>query len=81
MNNDIQRLSEEYEHKVVTYPKQCPQCKGKKYHYEKIKNLGTGEYREAIVSCDMCSGKGYVSKEDYNRYLHSIGIVTHPKES
>ena len=29
----------------------CQQCKGKGYHNQVIKDLGTLEYQDAIVSC------------------------------
>lgn len=58
----------------ITYPHPCEQCHGKKYVTQKIKNLGTLEYRDAIVACPSCSGKGYVTQEDNNSYLHSMGV-------
>lgn len=60
------------------YPKKCPKCNGNKFISEKIKNLGTQEYRDNTETCDFCKGKGSITKEDYdrenNRYLHNMGV-------
>lgn len=56
----------------------CPQCKGKKLVIEKIKNLGTGDYRDSTEPCPMCNGKGYLTEKDHEEYRHRVGIGPHP---
>jgi DnaJ-class molecular chaperone len=52
----------------------CQQCRGQGRVEERVKNLGTLEYRQAIVSCDMCAGKGVITQDDRDRYLRSMGV-------
>lgn len=56
----------------------CPQCKGEKFITEKIKDLGTLDFRDSIEACPMCGSKGYVTPEDHEAYLHSMGVVECP---
>jgi len=60
------------------YPKECPACHGEKLVHNRIKDLGTSEYRDAIENCSMCNGKGYITKEDNIRYLHNMGVASCP---
>lgn len=60
------------------YPRVCPECHGKKFVYKKLKNLGTLNWDEhKLVSCDTCRGKGYITREDQDSYLHSMGVIPH----
>jgi hypothetical protein len=52
--------------------KKCKECHGKGFITTKLKNLGTLDYNEHIISCPSCSGKGYITKEDEISYMHSI---------
>lgn len=56
------------------YPQKCPDCKGNKMYVEKIKNPGTGEYRSATFTCELCKGKGYVNEQDVAERKHAIGV-------
>lgn len=57
---------------------ECRRCLGKGYHWEKIKNLGTLDRENHIVTCLICD-KGYITNESRNRYLHSMGVAPCPK--
>lgn len=50
----------------------CSCCRGFKYRRVELKNLGTLDYEEHIISCDMCNGKGYITQEDRYSYYHSL---------
>jgi len=54
----------------------CKRCKGNRFIEEKIKTLGTGEYRWSTEVCPLCKGKGYMTKEDMDEamasYMHSM---------
>jgi len=56
------------------YPRVCPECKGKKLVTERIKNLGTSEYRDSTQLCPTCNGKGFLTKEDHDAQRHREGI-------
>jgi len=60
------------------YPKKCQECHGDKFIYQKTKNLGTLEYNEHLMACPSCNGKGYVTKEDHEAYMHSMGVGSCP---
>ena len=68
----------EQSRKEKKYPKEYPQCKGKKLVIEKVKNLGTLDYRDSYESCPTCRGKGYITKEDHDAYLHNMGVAPCP---
>jgi hypothetical protein len=52
--------------------KKCKECHGKGFITTKLKNLGTLDYNEHILSCPSCSGKGHITKEDEISYMHSV---------
>lgn len=49
----------------------CNCCKGGKFLEMKVKDLGTLEWRWAVVGCHICGGKGFVTPEDGQR-VHNI---------
>lgn len=58
--------------------KECHKCKGNGRIIQKVKDLGTLDYRDSIETCDMCNGKGHITKEDQDRYLHNMGVAPCP---
>ena len=65
--------------KITELPKKvCPECHGEKFIKEKLKNMGTLDYNEHLIPCPTCNGKGYISKEDHDSYLHSMGVIPCP---
>lgn len=58
--------------------KVCQKCHGDKYIYKKIKNLGTLDWNERMLVCDMCGGKGYISQEDIDAQRHREGLIPCP---
>lgn len=56
----------------------CKTCRGQKYIYQKVKNLGTLDSRDSREVCPTCRGKGYTTKEDQDAYLHSMGVTPCP---
>jgi DnaJ-class molecular chaperone len=60
------------------YPKKCPECKGNKYVHKKLQNPKSKDTVEHVLTCDTCSGKGYISKEDVEAYRHRAGITPCP---
>lgn len=59
----------------------CPHCKGHKFVTEKIKNLGTLDYRDSFEPCPTCRAKGYLTEEDdiIRRHNEGIGPCPHCK--
>lgn len=78
--NDLSHMTEEdwkkfdQARKEKESPKICPECKGNKFITEKIRNLGTLEYRDSLEVCPMCKGKGKPTEEDYATSRHRQGI-------
>jgi hypothetical protein len=66
---------------VTQTKKECPRCHGAKSVETKTKDLGTLEYCCHTISCPMCSGKGYIAKEDLDSYYHSMGIIPCPHKT
>lgn len=53
-------------------------CRGTGLNRVRLKDLGTLEYEYHIVGCSSCNGKGYITKEDIDSYLHSMGVIPCP---
>jgi DnaJ-class molecular chaperone len=56
------------------FKKECPECHGVKFVEKKLKNLGTLDYVDHLISCPSCNGKGYISQEDIDSHNHSMGV-------
>jgi hypothetical protein len=56
----------------------CQKCAGAKRVYEKLRNGGTLNYVEHILTCDMCDGKWYIDEKDREWQRHREGLVPHP---
>ncbi len=63
--------------KSLRFPMVCNECHGEKIVHVKRKNLA---YDDRMESCPSCNGKGVITQEDYDRYLHNIGIKPCPHE-
>ncbi len=56
-------------------PFECTRCEGHTRVYFEVMNLGTHTLCDAVMSCPMCSGKGYITQGDLDSYYSSIGIL------
>lgn len=72
MSQKVAQVAQDVSRKV------CPQCKGEKFITEKIKNLGTLDFRDSFEPCSMCSAKGYITQEDHDRISHNMGVAPCP---
>jgi hypothetical protein len=49
----------------------CTCCNGGKLLEMKVQDLGTLEWRWAVVGCHVCDSKGYISQDDRER-VHNV---------
>lgn len=54
----------------------CSRCKGKGYHWDKIRNPGTCQYEKHIVTCFMpgCHGGIMNRQENYQSFMARFEI-------
>lgn len=58
----------------------CKACKGDRVLKTRIRDLSGKMFNDSCTHytlwpCHVCDGKGYITQEDRDRYLHSMGII------